>query len=421
MNWIRVTRPERGMRMEKSGRKGPMHGIVIVELASHAFVPSCCACLADWGARVIKLEQHPFGDPSRAVISSGLIPLMDVNYYWEWCNRGKESFGIDMKKEGAKEVAYELIGKADIFATNLRRSSLAKLGLDAKSLFKINSKLVIARATGFGDKGPESENPGFDFAAFWARSGIADTFSEPGRPVLTQPPAVGDFISGLYLAAGVAAALCARYGTGKGQEVSLSLLAAGIYSSALSAQFSLASGIEAQKIPREKVPNPLWNSYQTSDGRWIQLAMLETEQYWDGFCNAVGITDLKTDVRFNSHMRRTENNISLISILDKVFASKPFKEWVAALGKSRLIWAPFQKAYEVFDDVQVLANEYVDTVADADYKMKKFITTPIQFNGKPTKVNRPAPTVGQHTEEVLVEMGWDWDNILRLKEKGTII
>jgi crotonobetainyl-CoA:carnitine CoA-transferase CaiB-like acyl-CoA transferase len=397
-----------------------LDGIRVVEIAQWIAVPSAMAVLADWGAEVIKVEHPERGDGLRGYIPYHPIEPGQMNYIWELANRNKKSVTANLQSEEGRDIVYRLIKNSDVFVSNLRPYELNRYQLDYSSLANINPRLVWANLTGYGTEGPDCDLPGYDYCAFWARSGIMNTLPEPGMPPPTARPGLGDSLTSLNLAGAVMAALFHRERTGFGQRVEVSLFHTAVWGMGMDIQSVLSTGTEVSQVPRRMVTNPLWNYYQCKDGRWLMLVLLQPDPYWARFCQAIEREDLRDDPRFNSFESRTRNNEELIRILDTVFASKTLDEHAERLNTLGLPWARVQKVEEVINDVQAKANDFFVDFEHPSFGPVRLVNSPIKFSRTPASVRAPAPELGQHTEEVLTAIGYSWEEIAQFKEKGAI-
>ena len=399
---------------------GPLDGVRVLELGIWVAVPSGAAVLADWGARVVKIEP-PEGDPLRGLAATGLVPYQpEVNPAFQLDNRGKRSITLDLRRAEGRRVAHALAARSDVFLTNLRRQKLAGLGMDYATLGRVNPRLVHASLTGYGKEGPERERAAFDYAAFWARAGIMASLGEPEGPPPTQRPGMGDHMTGLGLAGAIAAALFARERSGVGQEIHMSLFQSGMWMLASDIQAALTTGYCHTPGGRRAAPNPLFNFYRTRDGRWLHLVMLQPDRHWDAFCGAIGRPDLHADPRFATAPVRFQHCRELIAILDPLFAEHTLAEWAAALDGAGCYWGKVQTVEEVAGDPQAEAIGAFAETALPDGRPLRIVNSPVAFAATPAAVAGPAPELGQHTEEVLLEAGFGWDDIARLKDAGVL-
>lgn len=398
-----------------------LDGVRVVEAAGYLMVPTAAAILADWGADVIKVEHPVSGDPYRGLRNDAVQPGMQ-NPMLELPNRGKRSVGIDISTPDGIEVMYELIRRADVFLTSFMMPTLTKLKLDWATVHAINPNVVYARGSGYGTRGPDANTPGFDLAATWARGGFIHRMTPPDADEPVQfPGSVGDLTGGLTIASGVMGALFKRSRTGTGSQVDVSLYHVGMWIMAQSigaAPLGLAP--VATKNSRETVRNPLVNSYRTRDGRWIVLCILQSDKFWEDFCEHIERQDLINDSRFADIFLREQNATELVHILDSVFAQRDFDEWRQRLTTMNGVWAPALSADEIAVDPQVLANDYFAEVEALDGSSFRAVASPIQFGGETIGPLRAMPEHAQHTEEVLLELGWTWDDLIELKESKAI-
>jgi crotonobetainyl-CoA:carnitine CoA-transferase CaiB-like acyl-CoA transferase len=399
-----------------------LEGVRVVELAAWTFVPAAGAVLADWGADVVKVEHPQTGDPQRGLVSSGLVPAGGgVNYLMEQPNRGKRSIGIDVAHPDGRELLYQMIEGADVFLTNLLPDSCERLGVDVKSVRERNPKIIYARGQGQGVRGEAANTGGYDGAIYWGQAGVANALIiRPGDFPPLQRPAFGDIMGGLTIAGGIAAALFRRERTGEASVVDVSLLHLGLWNVSPDIVAAGLTGAEVPKFDRRDMPNPVSNIYKTSDGRFLLLMYLQSDRHWPEFCEAVERPDLLDDPRFNDAKARFQNRRECIATIDEIIASKPLSDWRDRLSKCEGVWGPVQTELEVHNDPQVIANGYIPEVVDGNGNRFRLVANPVQFDEEP-EVLSPAPDHGQHTEELLLEMGLDWERIIALKESSAIL
>jgi len=400
--------------------EGAFDGIRVIELAQWVFVPVAGALLADWGADVVRIDR-PEGDPYRGLATQGIgSDSGGVNLSIALANRGKRSVALDVRSAGGQRVLHQLLESADVFLTSLRPDALRRLGLDADQLRGRYPSLVYARGNGYGMRGPDAGMAGYDATAFFARGGMAHVLTPADRDYpIAQRGAMGDRNAGMALAFGIASALLKRSRTGAGSVVDVSLLGTAMWTlssdilSALQGQKPRAAG------GRGPVVSPVVGSYRTKDGRHIQLVFLESDRYWAPFCELVGRLDLRDDPRFTDHHARVQHVHECVAALDELFATRTFDDWNLLLRGLDAPWAPVQAVEELLTDPQVIANGYIgDVVLDngATYRLP---TVPVQFDEQPPAL-RAAPEHGQHTEDILLELGYTWDDINALQDAKVI-
>lgn len=401
---------------------GVLAGIRVIEVAQFVFVPVGAGVLAEWGAEVVKIEHPLRGDAYRGLRRTGDRPTGErFNHAWAHANRGKRSLGLDLSNAAGRALLDRLLADADVLITNLLPASRARLRLDAETILGDHPHLVYARGTGLGERGEERDRGGFDHATFWARSGAQHgaTIEDAARPAPMPSGAFGDGTAGLVLAGGIAAALLARERTGQGTTVDLSLLGLGMWSMASAVSGAMASGAPAPRMPRAPRFNPLAGTYRTGDGRWIALGLLQGFRQWPGFARAVGREDWLSDPRFATDEAFEANGEALISELDALFATADVATWRARLEGLDAVWEVVQDSLEVADDPQARANGYVGELAGPSGEAVRLVASPVQFGERPN-APRPAPEAGQHTEEILLELGLAWGEIAQLKDDGAI-
>lgn len=399
----------------------PLEGIRVLDLTQWVFGPVTAAVLGDWGAEVIHIEDPNGGDPMRGLQSMAVIRVADVNFPFELCNRNKKSLAIDINQERGREILYKLVPESDVFVSSLRKNVLERVGLDYNALAQLNPRLIYAHVSGYGERGQENTRAGYDYAAFWARTGLMNSLGEPGTPPPSQRNGWGDQISGLSLAGGIALALFVRERTGIGQEVNLSLLGSGMWMVGIMIQGALTSGEDFPQLSRTAAGNPLFNTYQAKNGRWLQLISLQTDRYWPGFCQAIDKPELEHDPHFDSHQKRCDNNVALISIIDEVLITRTVEEWARRFDENGVLWGPVQNYLEVTTDPQVLENDYIAEVNHPTRGKMGMVASPIQLSKTPGTIRSTAPEAGQHTEEILLEIGYTWEDIAQLKNEKIII
>jgi crotonobetainyl-CoA:carnitine CoA-transferase CaiB-like acyl-CoA transferase len=395
-------------------------GIRVVELSLYAFAPSAGAVLADWGADVVKVVPPKTADPMMGTPIAGL-PDRDVGiaFMWELLNRGKRCVGIDVAHEDGRGILIDLVQQADVFLTNLLPDARARYRLDVPDLQAVNPAIIYARASAHGTEGPEQSSGGYDHTDFWARAGIGHAASQVCQEFVPQPgPAMGDLISGSAMAGAISAALLRRERTGRSSVVDVSLLSTAMWTGAPAI---IASQLyQVDTIPRMR-HRDLWTAlvaaYETRDHRLIYLAGVVTEGHFENFCRVIDRPDLLDDPRFNTGRGRHEHRTELIALLDQVFAGRDLADWLEVLPGMTAPWTVVQSAAEAAIDPQVASNGFVPTVSGAiDYPN---VASPAQFDGIKPSLS-PAPEHGQHTEEVLLSIGRDWDEIGRLKANQII-
>ncbi|MGI9645963.1 MAG: CaiB/BaiF CoA transferase family protein [Ilumatobacteraceae bacterium] len=380
---------------------GPLDGVRVVELAQWVAGPSAAGIMADWGADVVKVEP-PGGDPQRAVFGAvgvrGDIPVPP----FEVDNRGKRSIVLDLRGDDVDHL-HALLATADVMVTNIRPGALERLGLDHDSLAGRYPRLVYGAITGYGLDGDDRDRAGYDVGAYWARSGLAHTMVPPGRLPPGLRSGMGDHQTGMTLVAGVMAKLFERERTGRGGFVATSLLRTGMYSIAWDMGIHLRFGRRQSTRPRERNPAPLINCYRAGDDLDFWLICLEADRHWPKVLAAIDHPELADDSRYETAQLRNEHCEPLIAELDAVFATRPRSEWGERFDEHDVWWAPIQSIADVINDPQTQPG-FVDMVPDEGGEPYRAVATPVDFGGH---VHRPGPVphLGEHTAEVLGELG----------------
>ncbi|MEX2236366.1 MAG: CoA transferase [Dehalococcoidia bacterium] len=398
---------------------GPLEGIKVVELGLWVAGPSAAAILADWGADVIKVEP-PEGDPFRGLFASALGSAIPINPPFELDNRGKRSVAVNLQTDDGREIVRKLVAEADVFVTNMRPRVLQQYGLDYNSLAADYPRLVYCQVTGYGVDHEEENTAAYDVGAFWSRAGIASALTAQGHDLPQQRGGMGDHMTGSNAAGAISAALFARERTGKGQRLSVSLIRVGAYMMGWDISLSMRLGMPIEPYDRFHAVNPIINCFKSGDGRWFWLLLLQSDRHWPDLCRALEREDLLGDPRFADINVRRETAPELVAELDAVFGGKAMAEWEGRFGANNVWWAPVNSIAEVVQDPMAeAAGVFVDVPGpDGPVRM---VATPAHFFGTPWEPTTMAPELGQNTEEVLLELGYDWDAIIKLKESKAII
>jgi crotonobetainyl-CoA:carnitine CoA-transferase CaiB-like acyl-CoA transferase len=396
---------------------GPLEGVRVVELGVWIAGPATGGLLADWGADVVKIEA-PSGDPARqfmAMISADL----PFNPPFELDNRSKRSIVIDLSRDDGRALAFELLADADVLVTNVRLDALERLGFDYDSLAPRFPRLVYCAVTGFGVVGPERDRAAYDIGAFWARSGVAHVLTQPGGDPPLQRGGMGDHGVGMAGAAGVCAALLARERTGRGQLVSTSLLRHGAYTIGFDINVALRLGLQIGVPTHATMGNPVINWYADRDGRRLWLIGLEADRHWPRLARAVGRPEWIDDPKHATVEARREHCVAIVAELDEIFATRTREEWAVALDAEDVWWAPVQDLDEVLADPQLWASGGFVEVPDGS-STATMVASPVDFAGTPWAPRAMAPELGQHTDEILRELGRDPATIASLRAKGVV-
>ncbi len=392
-------------------------GLKVVDLASFIAGPGAAVILSDFGAEVIKVEP-PNGDLWRIGNKLPPQPQLDEPYQWHLANRNKRGIALDLKSPSAQQVLEKLVKWADVLIVNTPHPARKRLKLEYDDVVQWNPRLIYADLTGFGDKGPDAELPGFDITSFWARSGLLSMTRDAGAPPTWPVAGSGDNATAVSLYSAIVTALYRRERTGKGAHVTTSLLAAGVWSASVSIQGALSGAKFFGLHDRHNPANAAMNVYRAADNTWFVL--LVTPDKLAAVAKAIGRADLLTDPRFSDPAKLVANMPQLTTILDEVFAAQPIAYWYEIFNGVHVTFGPVRGPQEVIDDPQLKANEIVVPLEGAGGKVSSTISSPIQMHGVAKVPAKRAPHIGEHNEEVLRQLGFDAAEIESLRASGAV-
>ena len=409
------------MSGQTDGSKGPLDGLRVIDWTMWQFGPVSTMMLADMGAEVIKVESLD-GDHGRSVGRSvGLDSTLPngASAFFEGLNRQKLGIAVNLKTPEGVEIMYKLAVKSDIFVENFRKGVAERLSLGYEDLIKHNENIIYASASGYGPKGPDAGKPAFALTAE-ARSGALWWIGPPDDT--PHQLDIADQSAAVMLSYGILGAIVARERFGFGQKVDVSHLGSMVWARGMQNQISLLVEKEYQRFDRTQPGNVLWNYYRCGDGRWIAFSMGQ-ERYWLPFCSAVGRPDLIDDSRFNTMERRYENRRELVELLDAHFLTRTSAEWAESFrGNSDIIWERVQRNLDLPSDPQVVANDYIVQYDHPAIGLSNWLQTPVNYSKTPLSTRKMAPSLGENTEETLVDLlGYTWDDIVALKDKNVIL
>ena len=397
----------------------PLEGVRVIEIAHFVAVPAAGALLADLGAEVIKVELPPRGEIYRQgrPIFSGYQTDFPEGPGFQLDNRGKRSIMLDLTDPDARGALLRVIDGADIVITNLLPGRRARYGLDHESLLARKPSLVIGAINGYGLGGEEADRPAFDYAAYWARSGMMDLMRDEGVPPSMLRPGVGDHAAASNLVVAILAALRLRDATGQGRYVEVSLLQTGLYILGCDTAMALVARAPIKRHDRKSTANALWNSYEVKGGRWIMLVMIDANAYWPRLCEAIGRPDLLTDARFAQPFPRAANSPALIAELSAEFAKLGLDEWRPRLDGAGLIWSPVHTLGEMLDDPQARAMGYFDALEHPKAGRFESLAPPFRLDGVPLGSRKACSAFDADGDAVLREAGLDESEIAKLRKR----
>lgn len=400
-----------------------LEGFKVIEVGGAAAMPLAGMLMAGWGADVIHVEPPGRGDMMRTLLkesAGGWMKPNDINFLWEHMDRNKRGMALNIGTPAGQSILYKLLADTDVFLNNLRPYELEKFNLTYDTLTGINPRIIFANLTGYGRRGPENNAGGYDSVAYWARSGVMDLMHDADSPPNISRPGYGDSITSLSLLAGIMAALLIRERTGIGQEVEVSLFNTATYALGFDISHCLITGEDALRPQRKTLGNPIRNVYGTKDNRWVMLGMTNAQHYWPSFCRAIERTDLEKDPRFSTLEDRARNSAELVTIIEGIFRTKTYAEWIEILLANRLIWSPVKTPLEVTQDEQARANDFFVEWDHPKYSRIKVLNNPIKLSKTPAEIKMRAPDLGEHTDQIMQELGYSERDIAEMREAGTI-
>ncbi|UCI05185.1 CaiB/BaiF CoA transferase family protein [Mesorhizobium sp. B1-1-8] len=392
-------------------------GLKVVDLASFIAGPGAAVILSDFGADVVKVEP-PTGDTWRIGFKIPPQPRSKDNYPWHLNNRNKRGLALDLKSPAASAVLRRLVEWADVLIVNTPHPAREKLKLGYENVAQWNSRLIYADVTGYGDHGPDARLPGFDITAYWARSGLLSLTRDAGAPPTLPVSGSGDHATAVSLYSAIVTALYRRERTGAGSYVTTSLLAAGVWAAAVSAQAALADATFFPLHDRTNPPNATFNLYQASDNVWFVIVL--TPDKWSALVDAISRPDLLTDERFADPGKQAANSTQLTSILDQTFASRPMVHWSEVFEKAHLTFGVVLSPSEVIKDPQLRANDIVVPLDGAGGNLTFTISSPLQVHDVAKIPARRAPELGEHSVEILTQLGFSANEIEELQASKTV-
>ena len=395
-------------------------GLKVIDCATVIAAPAAAMMLADYGADVIKIEQPGEGDMLRMLGDIPTTPFADSDWFWQLDGRNKRGVALDLKQPAGMEILRKLVAGCDVFITNQPYSVRESLGITYEDLKPLNPGMIYASLTAYGEKGPERQRKGFDQLAYWARSGLMELMREPGTMPTQGLPGMGDHPTGVALYAGIVTALLNRERSGEGSMVETSLLANGLWSAAGIAQGVMADGDMPLYRSLNESPPAMMRPYETLDGRWLQFNMIRNEDLQSLLFVALGAPEILADPRFSSQELMFENRELLGRELQKTIEQHVAKHWLKIFDSYELPVNLVALVEESKNDPQVLQNQMVVAPEDDRIKTPLIIEHPIQISNVPKVGPTCAPALGEHTGEVLADLGYTVAEVTRLRELGVI-
>jgi crotonobetainyl-CoA:carnitine CoA-transferase CaiB-like acyl-CoA transferase len=392
-------------------------GLKVVDFASFIAAPSAAVILSDFGADVIKVEP-PTGDLWRHAHKFSPQPQAEVPYQWHLANRNKRGMTLDLKSSNAQQVLERLVKWADVLIVSTPHPARKRLKLEYDDVVQWNGRLIYADVSGFGEKGPDANLPGYDITSYWARSGLLSMTRDAGVPPTWPVVGSGGSATAVGLYSAIVTALYRRERTGEGAHVTTSLLAEGVWSASVAIQAALCGAKFFGLHDRKHPANAALNVYQASDGTWFVLLVMPDKL--PTLAHAIGRTDILMDPRFATPAQLATNMPQLVEILDDVFGEQPMAHWYDVFNGLGVTFGAVRGPQEVVNDPQLRSNGITVPLEGAGDKLTSTISSPMQVHGV-TKVSaKRAPEIGEHNEEVLRQLGFSAPEIDRLRASGTV-
>ena len=394
---------------------GALEGIRVVDVGLLVQGPQAGQTLRDLGAEVIKVELPGLGDMARWIP----ISMEDLRTpYFEACNRGKKSITIDLRVTEGANIFRKLVDAADVLVANFKPGTLEAWGLSYEELSKTNPGLIYAMGSTFGPEGKGADREGADLAG-QAAGGLISTTGSDGEPPTPVGATIADHIGSMNMTVGILAALFSRNVTGKGQRVDVSLLGGQIYAQAS----EYTAYLMTEKVPgRSNGGHPLlpmaYGILETADGHIALVGVLPDKR--QALYEAAGVPELIEDERFAPIIYTTEIRQELFRLLSDGFKAKTTDEWAAILDRIEVRYAPVNDYAQAASDPLVTTNNYIVELEDVNGETRRVVGSPIKMSDTPTSPSASAPELGQHTEEVLLELGYTWEQIGELRDLQAI-
>ncbi|MDX1382471.1 MAG: CoA transferase, partial [Thermoanaerobaculia bacterium] len=384
-------------------------GLRVIDAASFIAAPTAAMILGDLGADVIKIEPPGEGDPYRAIIESPGLPQSGIDDMWIMDSRCKRSLSLNLKAEAGREILLRLVADCDVYITNQPFPVRRRLALEYEDLAPLNPRLIYASLTAFGEKGPERDTGGFDGVAYWGRSGLEDLVRARDARPAPSLPGQGDHPTGISLYAAILTALYRRERTGEGGHVHTSLLANGFWSNGCLGSSALAGADfeEWRSRPPDHPGSFTRALYETSDGRFLQLIMARSEEEHAAAFRVAGLGDMLEEPRFATQESQFENVGPIIEAMTRAIASRPAAEWLAAFREAGVPCDVVRRTEEMAEDEQAKVNEVLMPADVEALGTPWVINHPVRVDGAPERGPVPPPRVGEHTDEILAELGFE--------------
>lgn len=398
-----------------------LSGLRVIDCGTYIAGPAAATILSDFGAEVIKIERPPHGDPYRYLSFLPGMPASEHNYCWIIDARNKKSVALDLEDTTARDLLHSLVKTADIFITNYSPELTQKFSLRYEELAVIQPRLIYAHVTGYGESGEDTNKPGYDTTAYWARSGLTNIIYDLTVQAGAPPCGSGDHPVSLALFGSIMLALYQRQITGRGSKVSTSLMATGAWSNACQIQAALLGATFPARRTRFTTLNPLVNHYQTSDGFRFMFCCIDTRRDWGRICRAVSRPELIDDERYSTPEARSRNSEEIVALLDAALGQRSMSEWEVVFGREGVVWGPIPTMPRVAEDEQMRANGVFPEMTHPTLGRVATVNSPVNVEGIRKTNPRLAPSIGEHTHQILSELGCSEETVRDLIDRGVVV
>jgi crotonobetainyl-CoA:carnitine CoA-transferase CaiB-like acyl-CoA transferase len=395
-----------------------LQGLRVIDAATYIAAPAAAAVLSDFGAEVVKIERPPHGDPFRHLYLNPEFPPSEHNYPFIQDNRNKRSLALNLASSSGHAVFSRLVQQADILVTNYQPQMQRRFRIGYEDLASLNPRLIYAAITGYGETGEEAEKPGYDMTAYYARSGLMNYMHAADASPHVSPCGFGDHPTAMNLVSSILLALYRRERTGKGGKVWTTLMHGGVWSNASHVQGALFGAGQPPRWSRATAPNPFVNHYRTADGQRFIFCLLDPVNDWPKLCRALGRPELEHDPRWATAAARMASNEEFIALLDAEFIRHPLAEWRRRFAEHDVLYGIVPDNVAVANDKQMAANGVFLPLGDGG---ERTVSSPMHLEGEAKRSAAWAPAVGQHTRQVLGELGYDAREIADLESAGVVL